>query len=189
MPIPTLLISVLDRIPEPGNEFMLQGHLDAESYEVGYDVYQLPEGIDYDVVFTNTGGAVLLAGMARATAVGECARCLEPATMHLAAEVEGFYVFDGQADAVDEDGEPIGEEEFEHLTPEGEVDLGQALSASLVLETPVMPLCQEDCKGLCPVCGHNLNEGDCEHVGAEPEDDAFNPFSVLKGLKFDNEEA
>ena len=100
MPIPTLLISVLDRIPEPGNEFMLQGHLDAESYEVGYDVYQLPEGIDYDVVFTNTGGAVLLAGMARATAVGERARCLEPATMHLAAEVEGFYVFDGQADVL-----------------------------------------------------------------------------------------
>ena len=61
------------------------------------------------------------------------------------------------------------------------------------METPFVVLCKPDCKGLCPVCGANLNEGDCEHVAQlehkRSEDArAANPFSVLSNLTFDEEE-
>ena len=183
MPLPQEMLDVLDRIPEPGDEYVIQGNLPAESYEVGHETYVLSHGVDYDLVFTNTGGAVLLTGMARATATTECARCLEPAVLDLAGEVEGFYITADDQQRP-EGADEYGDDEFEHIGPDGLIDISIPLSAALVLETPLIPLCSEDCRGLCPVCGHNLNEGDCEHVGVEQIDET-NPFAVLKNLTFD----
>lgn len=184
MALPALQIDVLTHIPETGDEWAAKGHLPAESYEVGEDSYLLPDGVDFDLVFTNTGGSVLLSGMARARAVGVCARCLEPATIDLSCEVEGFYVADEDAPhgAMSSDDDEPGDEEFEHLPEDGLIDVSVPLAAALVLETPMVPLCREDCRGLCPVCGHNLNEGDCEHVDAQPPLGHNNPFGILKDL-------
>ena len=46
-----------------------------------------------------------------------------------------------------------------------------------------MVLCRPDCKGLCPVCGANLNHGDCGHAAQiEEERLSSNPFAALRGL-------
>ena len=53
----------------------------------------------------------------------------------------------------------------------------------LLMETPFVVLCREDCKGLCPVCGENLNEHDCGHAALIAERRAAsNPFAVLASL-------
>ena len=41
------------------------------------------------------------------------------------------------------------------------LDVDKLLFGEALLNWPSRVLCREDCKGLCPVCGHNLNEGDC----------------------------
>ena len=41
------------------------------------------------------------------------------------------------------------------------IDTDALLRNEISLNWPVKILCREDCKGLCPVCGRNLNEGDC----------------------------
>ncbi|MGN1317537.1 MAG: YceD family protein [Lachnospirales bacterium] len=41
------------------------------------------------------------------------------------------------------------------------IDLKPALMAAIVMNIPMKNVCSPDCKGLCPKCGHNLNEGDC----------------------------
>lgn len=43
------------------------------------------------------------------------------------------------------------------------LDLTDDIRSEIILEYPVKPLCKEDCRGLCQVCGKNLNEGDCGH--------------------------
>jgi uncharacterized protein len=43
-----------------------------------------------------------------------------------------------------------------------EIDLGQLMREQFYLSVPMKPLCQDDCRGLCPVCGTNLNRGTCE---------------------------
>ena len=43
------------------------------------------------------------------------------------------------------------------------IDLADDIRSEIILEYPVKPLCREDCKGLCQVCGNNLNEGSCGH--------------------------
>ena len=55
------------------------------------------------------------------------------------------------------------EEDFdEYIVVEGEtLDLDELVYSDIVLLTPPKYVCSEDCKGLCPTCGKNLNEGDC----------------------------
>ena len=41
------------------------------------------------------------------------------------------------------------------------IDLAQDIKEEIILDYPIKPLCQPDCRGLCPKCGKNLNEGGC----------------------------
>jgi len=62
-----------------------------------------------------------------------------------------------------------------------EIDLGEAIAEQVIMALPMRPLCREECRGLCPQCGANLNETDC---GCEKP--VFNSkFAALKDLKLD----
>lgn len=63
------------------------------------------------------------------------------------------------------------------------IDLKPAVITNILLSMPMKAVCSDDCKGLCPICGHNLNESDC---GCETGN--INPvFEKLKNL-FDDKE-
>ncbi len=47
------------------------------------------------------------------------------------------------------------------VVPDGVLDIGELAVSDILLEMPSVVLCREDCKGLCPVCGADLNEKDC----------------------------
>jgi len=62
-----------------------------------------------------------------------------------------------------------------------EIDLGEAIAEQVLMALPMHPLCQEECRGLCPQCGKNLNEGSCNC-----EQPVFSSkFAVLKNLKLE----
>ena len=62
-----------------------------------------------------------------------------------------------------------------------------ALNDTLIMETPFVVLCRPDCKGLCPHCGANLNEGQCDCAERVREEELSNsPFAALAGLKLDD---
>jgi uncharacterized protein len=58
------------------------------------------------------------------------------------------------------------------------LDLGEAMREYALLSVPMLPLCREDCKGLCPECGANLNDEEC---GCDTEQ-ADERLAVLKQL-------
>jgi uncharacterized protein len=60
-----------------------------------------------------------------------------------------------------------------------EIDFADALQEQVVLALPYQPICREDCKGLCPQCGQDLNQKVCK-CGNEAAD---GPFAALKDLK------
>jgi uncharacterized protein len=62
-----------------------------------------------------------------------------------------------------------------------EIDLGQLMREQFYLSIPMKPLCGDDCRGLCPICGTNLNRGACE-CKREWEDPRL---AVLKTLQTD----
>ncbi len=93
----------------------------------------------------------------------ECSRCLDALDLRLQAMFEAFYA---PAPAEDETESRSKREEREsqrvlHYAG-GVVDLGEQIIEALALAVPMKPLCRENCKGLCPRCGGNLNNGPCE---------------------------
>ncbi len=72
---------------------------------------------------------------------------------------------------------PIDEEEVFPIDAHHQVDLTEAIRQHVLLDLPMVTLCQEDCAGLCPQCGHDLNLGPCK---CKPEVDTR--LSVLEKL-------
>ncbi|MEI3507380.1 MAG: DUF177 domain-containing protein [Anaerotignum faecicola] len=74
-------------------------------------------------------------------------------------------------------------EETETFTGD-QIDLADFVKRGIIGELPMKVLCREDCKGLCPVCGKDLNEGDCgcDRTIRDPR------FESLRALFSDDEE-
>ncbi len=92
----------------------------------------------------------------------ECARCLDTLDLPLESTFAALYA---PVPAAEEDESRSQREASEsqrvlHYTG-GVVDLGEQIIEALALAAPMKPLCREDCKGLCPQCGRNLNDGAC----------------------------
>ena len=103
-----------------------------------------------------------------------CSRCLDPVSFPMTAELDAE--FDRQPDPEDPD-----LYSFEAST----IELTDAVRDALLLNMPMRVLCKEDCRGLCPRCGANLNRSTCTcQEGAE----VTNPFSALKNIVLKDEE-
>jgi uncharacterized protein len=106
-----------------------------------------------------------------------CSRCAEPFEMPFQADFELRYV-----PAVENTGEGEREIGDEDLTTafhrDGMLDVMDLLREQFMLALPMKPLCSDDCRGLCPECGANLNRTECGHKPTW-EDPRLAP---LKGL-------
>ena len=99
--------------------------------------------------------------------------------------MDEYYLFEEPEHVEGEDDDV----EFSLVSEDHTIDLSDAFLSALVMETPFVVLCREDCKGLCPVCGANLNEVDCGHAAQrEQERMAASPFAALAGLNLDQED-
>lgn len=92
----------------------------------------------------------------------ECSRCLENTTAHVSDESHLIFVERGDEDIDDPD-------VFVLDPKDPELDLRPALREEWLLVAPTFALCREDCRGLCPRCGADLNDG--PHDCAQPEVD------------------
>ena len=122
--------------------------------------------------------AFRLVGRVQTTLELKCSRCLEPFTAPVDQEFDLRYqphtVHAGEGEReIEED--DLTTAFYEH----DEIDVGHLMHEQFVLALPMKPLCGEACKGLCPVCGTNLNTAtcDCKPVWEDPR------LAVLKTLK------
>lgn len=121
----------------------------------GVDVARTPQGL-------------LVTGQFAARTPLDCARCLKTFDQALNWEFTELYAFTEKS--VSESGLLVPED--------AKIDLEPVIRDYALLEIPISPICRPDCRGLCPVCGQDLNLADCGH---RPEQDD-SPFSALKNL-------
>ena len=89
---------------------------------------------------------------ASGTVSANCARCLKEIDAKIATDFTELYAFDER-----------GNTEAELFVPEGGIiDFLPLVREYLLLDVPMNPLCRPDCKGLCPNCGTNWNESECD---------------------------
>jgi uncharacterized protein len=117
----------------------------------------------------------------RAQAIAEveetCGRCTKPFTRPLDVEL---LVFSDRRGSDDEATSRELEREGQLVYHDGtSLDITDTVREAVILSLPISPLCREDCRGLCPGCGQDLNEEACRCSGEKPDP----RWSALKGLK------
>ena len=107
-----------------------------------------------------------------------CARCLEPVTHNLAANFDLLYRPQGSDAGKEEISVTDVEADIGYYQGDGLL-LEDVLREQVLLAVPFRTVCREDCKGLCPQCGKNWNQGACNCP--PPPVDAR--WEALRGLK------
>jgi uncharacterized protein len=145
-------------------EVALAGPLDEAGIDPGRSVVPPGTEAEADLELVSFEGGIQAEGTVQAPWAGICRRCAEPVTGQLEVRVKERFGVEA-----DEDFYPITDDT---------IDLGPLVRDAIVLELPMAPLCREDCAGLCPQCGANLNEGDCSCVA--PRDPRWANLDALR---------
>lgn len=103
-----------------------------------------------------------------------CQRCLEPTPLHINTDFELFYRPYPASLATQVN---LGPEELGTLHyRDNVIDITEAVRDTILLEIPSKCLCKEDCRGLCPQCGINLNHNTCKCQSKKKKIATHNPF-------------
>jgi uncharacterized protein len=146
-------------------EFIADVEADSREYEI--------EGVSFKDVMSvridiqKVGEEFYCHGFVSVPIEQECSRCLNPFDGELSGDLS-FIIKTSDA-KIPQKG--MEEEDIIYVRANKPVvDLNEIIRESLILSLPSKPLCNEDCKGLCPNCGVNLNEESCECRGGEADE-------------------
>ena len=129
--------------------------------QMGDDAYEVAAPVHLGFDIHKDQDKFRLVGALRTELELPCSRCLEPFRLPVNATFDQRYLPQAEAAA---DGETeVAEEDLEtSFYRDEQIDLNELLREQFYLALPMKPLCRDDCKGLCPQCGTNLNTGTCE---------------------------
>ncbi|MCI1636338.1 YceD family protein [Bifidobacterium sp.] len=179
-------VNVLSVSGRPGQSLELDADFPAPS-GIGDQIIGVSEGESVHVSgsIDSIVDGLILNGQITAPVHAECTRCLKPLSSAWDVNTVAFFSFDvsDQGEQHNDDADIIaGEDESEDVYPVAAggaiIDLESLLRDNLVESLPLQPLCQEDCLGLCPQCGINLNDNP-EHT----HDISDIRWAALEGLK------
>jgi len=142
------------------------------------DAYRIVAPVHVEMDIHKDKDRFRLVGTARTELELACSRCLEPFRMPLDSTFNVRYLPDTEAAGTEE--REVAEDDLDtSFYRDDRIDVNEVLREQFYLALPMKPLCSEDCEGLCPQCGTNLNTGSCS---CEPEQ--VDPrLAVLKKLK------
>ncbi|MCM1046608.1 MAG: DUF177 domain-containing protein [Candidatus Gastranaerophilales bacterium] len=149
-----MLVNLSDVLTSSGKVFQVEVPLELDSLRTRMGVFPIREKEPAAFVFTNIGeGKASVTGSVRLKFETRCDRCLAETVTEL------FLSFDRIVTAPDVDAE---EDEDSRECMEGyQLNAEAFVYNEILVNWPVKILCREDCKGVCPKCGQNLNMGDC----------------------------
>lgn len=148
-----------------------EGILDFDGQE-----FVFPEGFNAEVSAKWLEESLLLVYISvDAPVEAECARCLTTVSLEISGEL-GYLYCSRSAEELEgfDDFMPVEVKSFGRV-----LDVMPQIRESIYTLLPTKILCREDCKGLCPVCGKNLNEGSCscESEDIDPRLEALRNFN------------
>jgi DUF177 domain-containing protein len=138
----------------------VERHWPPSAFEPVPEDFRIAGNVDLTFDVRRKGDEYRLSGELRAPLELACSRCLEPFSLSVDGPFDLHYL--PQALNSGEDESEIAEDDLTTaFYREHAIDLGQLVREQCYLALPMKPLCRADCKGLCPVCGTNLNAGAC----------------------------
>ena len=169
----TIDIAKIKIKPALSMQFSVQDEVDVSLH--GYSEFVLRSPLIAMGKVTNLGdGDFGVTGNYSVEAELVCGRCTNPYVTTFAAAFETRFSTHPQSTPEDEESVWLVDGDCIELTP--------VILSEISFNLPMQPLCREDCRGLCPVCGVDLNEHSCSCA-----EDIIDPrWEKLKNFKFDN---
>lgn len=178
---------VIPAIPKDGTPFTESFYVEADK-KISYwgQLYLLTAPLHVEIDAYRAEGRIITSISVSGGVEVPCSRCLEPAGVAIQGELRYLFSLNREEDKkAESDHEADGEEEVILLDSwEDEIDLGPLVWEVLITLLPAAPVCSDNCRGLCPKCGTNLNLTPCT-CSDENEDPRF---EVLRSLVQKEEE-
>ncbi len=160
---------IISDIPVEGMDILIEESIKS-------DILHLIEAVSGKFKIERSGTEVIIKGNIHGTIQQTCSRCLNEFKKEIDLDI--FTTFHPVTELREEIYELHGEElEVDFYTGE-EIDIDSLIEEEILLSLPMKPLCNEDCKGLCPVCGKDLNYDKCDC----PQQNIDERFLKLKNL-------
>jgi uncharacterized protein len=177
----------LTEIPDEGLELFEE----VQAEELGLLPEEaLPRGpLSLSANLVKVGAHVHVEGVLEGPMVWECVRCLKefdkPTEIPFTAEYQvpdptvrtrERTTKDRRQDGAESSSEMMDQDDELYICTGDRVELAEMLREHVILSMPMQPLCHEQCRGLCPVCGGDRNEQACSCV----QETQKNPFAILQ---------
>ncbi len=170
-----LCYDVRNLLADPQNVIPVDETLDTESVRFGHETYPILVKPHVKGVIENLDGKALrCSGQMELTLQMPCSRCMEPVRVPLKLQFEQRFIQSRELAGLETDDDAEAEA-FDGTM----LDLTEFIDGEISLGIPMKVLCKPDCKGLCPKCGHNLNEGPC---GCDLSDEGSPAWDSLRSL-------
>ena len=171
-------------LTEIASEVGKQFHYEINEPGVESEDVRCVEPITGSIDFTNAGRHIIARGSFKTRIMLQCSRCLEDFAFPIDIKIEEELPITSLQALLAGHEEEIEEEEKEPLFQDNVFDLSEYLRQMILVETPIQPICDDACKGLCPTCGVNRNREECECS----VDLSGSPFASLSDMLKDSEE-
>lgn len=139
--------------------------VEAPALQLGLPESEWPGLVQGDFGIERNGDRISVRGKLEALARVDCVRCLKGCDWPVVAPFEIFAERAGTGFRVDE--EELERDDYMLFHDGRHLDLSEQAREALLLEVPMAPHCREDCRGLCPRCGADLNEEPCRCEGSK----------------------
>lgn len=128
--------------------------------------FRFPEPLEVHVIYYRSGADLFFHGRVTGTIEGHCSRCLKSYAFRLDKEFDFVLAPDTSSPKNKELN--AGELGLSFYRGD-ELNLEPLIREQVLLALPTRPLCDENCRGLCPSCGVDLNEKACRCASAESD--------------------
>ena len=150
-----MLVNLSDVLTSEGRQTSMEAPLEMTSFESRQGCFEITEKSPVNLTFTNIGKEkARVEGKVRLVFRTSCDRCLEEVLLPLELKLERIAA-SPEVSTEDEEMDDLSFMEGYYLNVETFV------YNEIIGNWPAKILCKEDCRGLCPVCGQNLNVRDC----------------------------
>ncbi len=117
--------------------------------------------ISGEATLTHLNDFILANVTGQATLTEPCSRCLKEVPLTILLNFSREFRTKILNQVQDDGGETANDEEVNPIV-DGEIDLAPPFTEEIIANIPIKVLCREDCRGLCPQCGTNLNDNPCK---------------------------
>ena len=172
------MIFEIEEISDKGLDFNVLAA--KEQFKINQPDCSLSSNVRVNGKLTRIEQDIYFAGHLQASLQVDCTRCLKPFPLLVKNKIQVHFIPRVKEKSSGAEVE-IKETDIEQeIYKEDRVDLSAPIRDNILLDVPLIRLCNEDCKGICSECGNDLNNNQC---GCKSEEEIDPRFAVLKTLK------